>query len=75
MFEMGVWPVCLNCRWREFEENEVYGPKGTTYVFECKKAPVCKLMRLRRILKRRGASLRTSPISACMASSSVRICR
>ena len=44
MFDMSVWPACLDCRWREFEEAEAYGAKGTVYVFECKKAPVCKLI-------------------------------
>ena len=44
MFDMSVWPACLDCRWREFEETEAYGSKGTSYVFECKKAPVCKLI-------------------------------
>lgn len=44
MFEMNVWPACLDCRWREFKESEAFGSKGTVYVFECKKAPVCKLI-------------------------------
>ena len=44
MFEMNVWPACLSCRWREFEEMEAFGSKGTVYVFECKKCPVCKLI-------------------------------
>ena len=44
MFEMNVWPACLGCRWREFKEMEALGSKGTVYVFECKKAPVCKLI-------------------------------
>ena len=29
---------------KEFEEAEAYGAKGTVYVFEYKKAPVCKLI-------------------------------
>ena len=44
MFEMNVWPACLDCRWSEFEKTEAYGSKGTIYVFECKKCPVCKLI-------------------------------
>lgn len=44
MFEMSVWPACLDCRWRDFKESEAYGSKGTIYVFECEKAPVCKLI-------------------------------
>ncbi|HJA29473.1 MAG TPA: hypothetical protein IAA15_07915 [Candidatus Olsenella pullicola] len=42
MFEMNVYPACLECRWREFVEEEAYGSKGTVYIFECKKLPVCK---------------------------------
>lgn len=44
MFEMNVWPACLDCRWREFEEKEGFSAKGTVYVFECQKSPVCKLI-------------------------------
>lgn len=44
MYEMKVWPACLGCAWREFEDAEVYGAKGTVYVFECKNVPVCKLI-------------------------------
>lgn len=44
MFEMNVWPACLDCRWREFGESEVLGSKGVVYVFECEKCPVCKLI-------------------------------
>lgn len=42
MFEMNVYPACLDCRWREFKESEAYGSNGTVYIFECKKLPVCK---------------------------------
>ena len=44
MFDMSVWPACLGCRLREFVEDEAYGSKGTVYIFECKKVPVCKLI-------------------------------
>lgn len=44
MFEMNVYPACLECRWREFVEAEAYGPKGAVYIFECNKLPVCKLI-------------------------------
>lgn len=44
VFELNVYQACLNCRWREFEEMETLGSKGTVYIFECKKLPVCKLV-------------------------------
>lgn len=51
MFEMNVYPACLNCRWREFEETEAYGSNGTIYIFECKKVSVCKLIDEQKKLK------------------------
>lgn len=44
MFELIVFPACLNCRWRELEESEAWTGDGTRYITECKKAPVCKLI-------------------------------
>lgn len=42
LFELIVFPACLDCRWRELETSEVYGPDCTRYVTECRKLPVCR---------------------------------
>lgn len=44
MFDMTVYPACLNCMWREFEETESLSSKGAVSIFECRKLPVCKLV-------------------------------
>lgn len=42
MFELLIFPACLDCRWRDLYTGEVYGPDGTRYVTECRKLPVCR---------------------------------
>lgn len=44
MFELIVYPACLDCRWRELEESEVHFAYGVHSVTECSKAPICKLI-------------------------------
>ena len=44
MFELIVYPACLDCRWRDLEDGNAYGSYGVRNVTECSKAPICKLI-------------------------------
>lgn len=42
LFELVIFPACIDCIWRELETNDVYGSNGTRRITECRKLPVCK---------------------------------
>ena len=44
MFELEIYPACLDCRWRELESTEYRTSKGRRVVEICVKAPICKLI-------------------------------
>ena len=56
MFELVVYPACLDCRWRKLKESEVFDGYGERFVTECEKLPVCKLVEGQKQIKaERGA--------------------